>query len=85
METVKETIITAIQVATVFFVVGIMAYLFCFGMMSYSAHDFEKRTGLNVDCNAALDCFVENDGKWIPYGVWKLKQVEGEVNIKLKK
>lgn len=85
METVKETIITAIQVATVFFVVGMMTYLFCFGMMSYSAHDFEKRAGLNVNCNAALDCFVENDGKWIPYGVWKLKQVEGEVNIKLKK
>lgn len=85
MENVKETIVTAIQVATVFFVVGMMTYLFVLGMTAYSAHDFEKRTGLNADCNAALDCFVENDGKWIPYGVWMLKQVEGEVNIKLKK
>ena len=85
METVKETLVSAIQVTTICFIVGIMLYLFCLGMTTYSAHNFEKYTGLNVDCSASLVCFVENDGKWIPYEVWKLKQVEGEVNIKLKK
>ena len=61
----------------IFFIIAIFCLIFLgsiYAYKNYAAYDFERRTGLEAECNIAFDCYVNIDGKWIPYQVWKKEQ-----------
>lgn len=59
------------------FIIAISCLIFLgsiYAYKKYAAYDFERRTGLEAECNIAFDCYVKIDGKWIIYSVWKKEQ-----------
>lgn len=59
------------------FIIAIFCLIFLgsiYAYKNYAAYDFERRTGLEAECNIAFDCYVKIDGKWIPYQIWKKEQ-----------
>lgn len=59
------------------FIIAIIGLIFLgsiYAYQKYAASDFERRTGLEAECNIAFECYVKIDGKWIPYQIWKKEQ-----------
>ena len=64
-------------IAIVFFIIAIVCLIFLgsiYAYLQYSAHDFERRTGIEAECNLAFECYVKIDGKWTPYLIWEKVQ-----------
>ena len=85
MDDLKECfleVVLPIMIVTAFIL--LIVWGAAYGWQKYSAWSFERNTGLEAFCNITLDCYVKDDGKFIPYKVWELKN-SGTYNVKLEK
>ena len=65
------------DLSPLFFIIAIVCSIFLgsiYAYLQYSAHDFERRTGIEAECNLAFECYVKIDGKWTPYLIWEKVQ-----------
>jgi hypothetical protein len=74
LKEIKTFIMNSIPLLFIITITVLIFFGSIYAFINYAAYDFERRTGLEVECNIAIDCYVKIDGKWIPYQIWKKEQ-----------